>query len=317
MADDSLLLFEDLLRQVAELDMLRSMYDETDLVLNISEEDFDNLRSIVENGEPPSDLTKLSKRRLIDLTIKALHCAPAFRKETTSIDPDAPFTVFLHLTMPKRYPSEAQLQWKIDAPSTLHKAEYNELLRVLNDTLTCYASCEQCVGLLEAAKQTLLELRTEAAEEAKAEAVALKQEEDPEVLLATQFAADGDQLGRRCVYYHHILSTMKRQCITRWAKVLRLNGFCKIGYPGLLLVEGPEENVAEYVRLLQRLRWKLMVVRGEETIDRPPNKSLDSLRVIPVTQGVIETVDSAEFGEWCKSAGLHELFLTGMRIYKG
>ena len=35
-------------------------------------------------------------------------------------------------------------------------------------------------------------------------------------------------------------------------------------YPGVVVVEGGQYDVHEYIRRLQLLRWKQMVVRGEE-----------------------------------------------------
>jgi hypothetical protein len=84
------------------------------------------------------------------------------------------------------------------------------------------------------------------------------------------------QLGRRCIYFHHILATGKRMFIQTVARKLQLQGFCKIGYPGILLVEGTEDACEIYVQMLQRLRWKLMVVRGEERQDAP--SGIDKLR---------------------------------------
>ena len=46
----------------------------------------------------------------------------------------------------------------------------------------------------------------------------------------------------------------------------------KTGFPGVVIVEGQLENVLEYVRRIQRLRWQQMVVRGEEIeLIVPPN----------------------------------------------
>ena len=48
------------------------------------------------------------------------------------------------------------------------------------------------------------------------------------------------------------------------AQELKLGGISKTGFPGVVIVEGLLENVLEYVRRIQRLRWQQMVVRGEE-----------------------------------------------------
>ena len=94
-------------------------------------------------------------------------------------------------------------------------------------------------------------------------------DEDAQLLLYQHRPIDTSVLGRRCVYFHHILSRHKRCVIMNMARLLDLRGFCKIGYPGVLIVEGAEGACEFYVQTLQRLRWKLMVVRGEEKEDAP------------------------------------------------
>lgn len=70
----------------------------------------------------------------------------------------------------------------------------------------------------------------------------------------------------RClIYYHHIRSEMKRAYIRECAHALQLSCICKIGYPGIVVIEGWEYHVLEFIRCVQRLRWKHMVVRGEES----------------------------------------------------
>lgn len=59
-------------------------------------------------------------------------------------------------------------------------------------------------------------------------------------------------------------STTKRSEILHQAKELQLTGILKHGFPGIVIVEGELQNVLEYVRRIQRLRWQQMSVRGEE-----------------------------------------------------
>ena len=70
--------------------------------------------------------------------------------------------------------------------------------------------------------------------------------------------------------FHHIKSTTKRKHIVEWADELKLGGFSKPGFPGIVVVEGLEEDAAEYVQRLKRLRWQAMAVRAEDTHDVDP-----------------------------------------------
>ncbi|KAF0774539.1 hypothetical protein AaE_001761 [Aphanomyces astaci] len=97
----------------------------------------------------------------------------------------------------------------------------------------------------------------------------------------------------------------KRQVVKDWAKELHLGGFSKIGWPGVIVVEGVEAFVSEYVKRLQHLRWKQMVVRGEQ---------VDTERKLP--SGLVELTDMSDLATRCAAAGLTALFLTSMKIYR-
>ncbi|GLD95151.1 hypothetical protein PINS_up003776 [Pythium insidiosum] len=124
-------------------------------------------------------------------------------------------------------------------------------------------------------------------------------------------------LGRRAIYFHHIIAPTKRRVVKEWALELGLCGFSKIGWPGVVLVEGDERLVQEYVRRLQHLRWKQMVVRGEETIELSGDSSaLEAARRLP--RGFVEFPESAmsEAAALCRDVGVEELFLSVMKIYR-
>lgn len=53
---------------------------------------------------------------------------------------------------------------------------------------------------------------------------------------------------RALLTFHHILSSRKKTIIQKSAKELGLVGICKVGYPGVLAVEGGEQPVRQYVR---------------------------------------------------------------------
>lgn len=122
-------------------------------------------------------------------------------------------------------------------------------------------------------------------------------------------------LGRRAIYFHHIIAPTKRQVVMEWALELQLSGFSKIGWPGVVIVEGTEQDVQEYVRRLQHLRWKQMVVRGEQT-ERGEGRSVEQMRKLP--RGFREFPEKsgmAALAAACRDAGVEQLFLTTMKIY--
>ena len=120
-------------------------------------------------------------------------------------------------------------------------------------------------------------------------------------------------LGRRCIYFHHIIADSKRSAVIETAIALGLRGISKIGWPGVVVCEGFEKDCIEYVRSLRRLSWKHMVVRGEQQIRVNPEELESCLKF---QAGFTETSDMSEIASTCKEVGLYDLFLTSMKIYK-
>ena len=48
------------------------------------------------------------------------------------------------------------------------------------------------------------------------------------------------------IYSHHIYNKDKRKSILEWAKELDLTGFSMPGKPGVICIEGPQNNCEEY-----------------------------------------------------------------------
>ena len=123
-------------------------------------------------------------------------------------------------------------------------------------------------------------------------------------------------LQRTCVYFHHIIATGKRTAIRDWAAELRLGGFAKIGWPGVVVVEGAQADVQEFLTRLQMCRWKQMTIRGEEVVQGGPGAGIDQLRRLPPAFAELGPEAMHELATACRKAGLEELFLTSMKIYR-
>ena len=123
------------------------------------------------------------------------------------------------------------------------------------------------------------------------------------------------QFGRRCIYSHHIIAQSKRVAVVKTAIQLGLSGISKIGWPGVIVVEGEENNVKEYVRYLSGLRWKQLTVRGEEVIDMSPTDTIESLRAFPKGFQEFGEKEMSLAAAACRDVGLEALFKTAMKIY--
>ncbi|CAD2095728.1 RWD domain-containing protein, putative [Plasmodium vinckei brucechwatti] len=122
-------------------------------------------------------------------------------------------------------------------------------------------------------------------------------------------------LARRLCYSHHILSQVKRSCIIKWARELKIGGYSKIGYPGIIVCEGPKEEVDFYVNSLNKLRWKHFDCRGMEDIVLNEYEHLDDMRVLPKNMYELDQKSMSTLSNICTECGLRDLFLTSMKIY--
>ncbi|CAJ1360341.1 unnamed protein product [Effrenium voratum] len=236
--------------------------------------------------------------------------------------------VRLAAVLPKGYPGEgfAPVVWlepEASGPSkVLHVAEDEDLCGRLQEVAQA-ANGEECLlQLIQEAEQLI---RTWVEDVAVAEAAEAAEDgedaEDPGALdldlHAVQRKCEGGRLGRRAMFSHHIIAPSKRQAIKQWAMQLDLGGLAKVGWPGVIIVEGDERNVAAYVDALSRLRWKHFVVRGEQMIDAAPGVCLDSLRVLPTPLREYPPDAMSEFSAHCRNLGVEELFLAALKIGGG
>ena len=89
----------------------------------------------------------------------------------------------------------------------------------------------------------------------------------------------------RCwIYSHHIKSKTKRRNIIKNAKDLDLSGFLRPGKPGIICVEGLQENSQEFWRLLKSMNWHKIQIKVTECM----SKNLDYLSKFRRFQGFHE-----------------------------
>ena len=113
-------------------------------------------------------------------------------------------------------------------------------------------------------------------------------------------------LGRRLLYSHHLIADSKRAAVLQWALELRLGGFSKIGWPGVIICEGDEADCQEYVQRLQRLRWKQLVVRGEQQVAITDGSSIDQERQLPWGFEEFGADKMSELASRCRDCGVEE-----------
>jgi len=122
------------------------------------------------------------------------------------------------------------------------------------------------------------------------------------------------RLGRRLIYSHHIISSKKRADLKRLFVEHDLTGYVKIGWPGLIIVEGREGDCQTFCDIIRRWAWQYLVVRGEMQEEVPGDGDLDSRRVFPE---FLEVQDMSIVADHCRRVGLDALFRTSMKNYGG
>ncbi|XP_015680108.1 RWD domain-containing protein 2A isoform X2 [Protobothrops mucrosquamatus] len=73
------------------------------------------------------------------------------------------------------------------------------------------------------------------------------------------------QFKRMWIYSHHIYRQELRKKIFEYAKKLNLTGFCLTGKPGVICVEGTKENCEEFWRIIRYPNWKHISCKHLET----------------------------------------------------
>ena len=126
-------------------------------------------------------------------------------------------------------------------------------------------------------------------------------------------------LGRKLIFSHHIISKSKRKAIGDLAKEYSLGGYFKIGWPGIIIIEGREEDCQSFYDEIRTMRWQYLVMRGEEREEISPDDettNLDDLRRFPISMTELGEDKMSCLSELCRDVGLEDLFLTSMKIYK-
>lgn len=62
-------------------------------------------------------------------------------------------------------------------------------------------------------------------------------------------------LGRRLTYSHHIIAKIKRANMKQLGAYYKLTGYVKIGWPGIIIIEGSEESCQDFYDEIKVWKW--------------------------------------------------------------
>ena len=118
---------------------------------------------------------------------------------------------------------------------------------------------------------------------------------------------------RMWLYMHHIYSKTKRRNILAYASDLDLTGFCLPGKPGVVCIEGTDQNVREFYSVLRRWNWKSITCRKREvneSCDVPACRKIVGFRelVLDMHGHRSNHMDMGQFLAYLKEHGLEYMF---------
>jgi hypothetical protein len=131
---------------------------------------------------------------------------------------------------------------------------------------------------------------------------------------AEEIPAKDHPIGRILFRSHHLLFTQKRKSIISWCSELQLWGASKIGYPGIIIVEGGKDGVDEFARRIKSLNWLALNVRWEEESTEEKLGPVIDKRVDSSRLRVVEVESVSEVGEIMRVAGLEKMFQSVFRL---
>ena len=73
------------------------------------------------------------------------------------------------------------------------------------------------------------------------------------------------------------------------------------------------EDMQSYLQIMQRLRWKQFVVRGEQQVIGEVGQAIDDLRLMPFGFREYGQKGMSEFAKSCREAGLEEMFFMALK----
>ncbi|XP_061733918.1 RWD domain-containing protein 2B-like [Nerophis ophidion] len=229
--------------QLAELELLGSMFPTRDELEMLDQLALAELRDYVDGSSPPPS------------------CRAQFVIRQRMQDMD----FHMSCTFPPQYPSVIP-EITVTSPG-LGRAQQTRLQAGLRAYLTEVCLGEVCV--LSAAdwlRDNLRAFLSETASPAPPESHA---------------SPPREAFSRLWIYSHHIYNSTKRKNILEWAKELGLTGFSMPGKPGIVCVEGAQSACEDFWSRVKVLTWKRIAIRHREDVspsDEGALPSVDSLR---------------------------------------
>eukprot|EP01025_Chloroclados_australasicus_P050218 TRINITY_DN5749_c0_g1_i1.p1 TRINITY_DN5749_c0_g1~~TRINITY_DN5749_c0_g1_i1.p1 ORF type:complete len:288 (-),score=39.19 TRINITY_DN5749_c0_g1_i1:313-1176(-) len=215
-------------------------------------------------------------------------------------------SVALRFDLPNSYPDTPP---HLAVECSTDNATFQTLTQTVQETAQQWTG-EEC---LLACVESLREKASEIMEKNLAEE---EQQQHQQQLMISNSHSQREQISICLIWFHHIRNPNKKKNVQNWANELELGGYCKPGWPGVIIAEGYKQNVDEYIKRLRALSWQAMQVRAQEYSDIPLGDDIANRRKFRNGFKLLGDSDLSEVSSSCKEVGLEELFLTALKITK-
>jgi len=301
-------------RQVNEVEALKSMFCGEREFTIIDEEKFEHLKYDVEHKRAlqPEQVSQLS------VNIKIAHSAEVKN-------------VFVNVKMPSFYPTAEALQAQVfGTTSILNKRQEDALDDAISKFLEARIGQESVLELVQFVREWLERnaLASPSSTNAISNAVSNAGTKSGVVTSEVQKSAKsgkrvvrttavstpavpagGKKDFRRILVHFCTIAPDRRKTIFEWCKQLRLTGFCRLGSPALVYLEGPAADVDEYLSSLRSFRWKKMELMWEE---RSKAQSVAEFQKFTAFQEY--NVALTELQPYFRQAGIENVFRDSLKI---
>ena len=299
---------ENLERQLEEIEVLEAIYPDE---MAVDECTIEPARNLLENYRdgPGDDISDLSETRLsFTMSLARLECLERNGK-LKHIQPS------ITIEFPHGYPE--------NSPPLVIKASGldTELMKIVQTFIDDHSGEESMMQLVVSINEEI-QIRNESTiKDFETEQTKRQQESGPGNIL--EAVPDSKPIiGRRIINSAYILKPAKIKDIKKCADELRLGGYAKVGKPGIIVIEGPEEGCKRYCPMLEDRGWKYQKVQGEETEEGQAGGTVDDLRVFRKGSDgesrfevLAEHTTVSELGRLCREAGLADFFFTSLNIH--
>lgn len=241
--DDIKCLVENMEQQLFELEMLEAMYPgENELIM-------DDMNII-------GDVRKWLIAAECNNNIEFLPPRISFQLKLTFDEGNK--TLDVSILYPHQYPSsdlmEIYVKSRQDALNRTKQCELNQALsEYIKENVIFGEVC--LISVISWLNENCPIYIQQSKEEEEAKTVSLKK---------VKSVASSSRFLRLWIYSHHIYSKIKRKDILDLSNEFQLTGFCMPGKPGIVCLEGTENNCNDAWSIIKSWNWKKINVRHQE-----------------------------------------------------